>query len=75
MDFETYEKTEKIFIEKPENGTDYFKSDLKKYEQTNCVLLKHPFGLIPWPTIVHHKFKTFSPFVDADFQLLQNVVR
>ena len=75
MDFQTFNKTEKIAIKISKYGFDSLKNDLEKYKKANCILLKHPYGLIPWPTIARHKFQAFSSFSDADFQLLKNIIR
>ena len=75
MDFQTFNKTEKIVIKASKSGFDSLKNDLKKYKKARCILLKHPFGLIPWPTIKRHNFQAFSSFSDSDLQLLKNIIR
>jgi hypothetical protein len=75
MDFSTFNQTEKIPIRAPKNGTRFLKNELKKYDNANCILFKHPFDFIPWNTIVRHEFNSFPPYVDADIEILKNVVR
>ena len=74
MDFQTFNETEKIAIKVSKN-VDSLKNHLEKYKEAKCILLKHPFGLIPWPTIRRHNFQALSSFSDADLQLLKNIIR
>ena len=75
MDFQTFNKTDKIAFDTSKNVFDSLKDDLEKYKKAKCILLKHPFGLIPWPTIKRHNFQAFSSFNDSDLQLLKNIIR
>ena len=75
MDFSTYNRTEKISIEWPKNGTNSLKRDLEKNNETKCILLKHPYEFIPWTKIGVNKFKTMLPFLDTDMELLKDVIR
>jgi hypothetical protein len=75
MDFSTFNKTQKIPIQAPKNGTELLKNELKKYDSANCILLTNLYGLLPWYKILSHKFNSFPPFFDADFEIIKNVVR